>query len=94
MQQQCPELGEVRGLGLMTAVDWSSPAIVRFITRRCAEDVIQTAFHQGLLLLGCGERAIRFCPPLCIAAEQVETALEILTGILPERQAVRTGRRV
>ena len=49
------------------------------------DDLVQAAFHRGLLLLGCGESAIRFCPPLCITAEQVERALEILSGVLAER---------
>ncbi len=43
---------------------------------------IQAAFRRGLLLLGCGESAIRFCPPLCIDTRQVETALGILAGVL------------
>ena len=64
----------VRGLGLMTAADLPSAA-----TR---EKVIQAAFHRGLLLLGCGESAIRFCPPLCVSAAQVETALAILGGVI------------
>ena len=34
--------------------------------------------------LGCGESAIRFCPPLCISAEQVETALKLLREIIRE----------
>ncbi|MCI0704358.1 MAG: aminotransferase class III-fold pyridoxal phosphate-dependent enzyme, partial [Planctomycetia bacterium] len=67
-------LSGARGLGLMTAVDLPSAA-----TR---EKVIQTAFGRGLLLLGCGETAIRFCPPLCVSASQVETALTILDGVL------------
>jgi 4-aminobutyrate aminotransferase len=54
--------------------------------------LVQTAFQQGLLLLGAGDSAIRFCPPLCISAEQVETALQILSGILigqkPQKLAV------
>jgi 4-aminobutyrate aminotransferase len=41
-----------------------------------------------LLLLGCGESAIRFCPPLCITAEQVNTALHILANVLGARQAM------
>ena len=44
--------------------------------------IIQAAFHRGLLLLGCGESAMRFCPPLCITAEQVDTALALLDGVL------------
>ena len=67
-------LTNVRGLGLMTAADLPSGT-----TR---EKVIQTAFERGLLLLGCGETALRFCPPLCISAAQVDTALRILDGVL------------
>jgi 4-aminobutyrate aminotransferase len=67
-------LSGVRGLGLMTAVDTPSAAL--------REKVIQTAFGRGLLLLGCGETAIRFCPPLCVSAAQVDTALAILDGVL------------
>ena len=69
-----PELTGVRGLGLMTAVDLPSG------THR--EAVIQAAFRAGLLLLGCGDSAIRFCPPLCITAEQVTTGLHILDTAL------------
>ena len=38
-------------------------------------------------VLGCGDSAIRFCPPLCITAQQVETALQILGGILAQVHA-------
>lgn len=69
-----PSLTGVRGLGLMTAVDLPSG------THR--EQVVQAAFHRGLLLLGCGETALRFCPPLCITAEEVNTCLRILDGVL------------
>ena len=46
------------------------------------DEIVQAAFHQGLLLLGCGEVAVRFCPPLCITAAQVDTAVGILAGVL------------
>ncbi len=75
-------LENVRGLGLMTAVDIlrdGSPAPT------IKEDVIQAAFRKGLLLLGCGESAIRFCPPLCVNVEQVATALRILDEVLAGR---------
>jgi 4-aminobutyrate aminotransferase len=51
------------------------------------DEIIQTAFQRGLLLLGCGECAIRFCPPLCIDGRQVDIALGILARILRERLA-------
>jgi 4-aminobutyrate aminotransferase len=53
------------------------------------DEVVQLAFHKGLLLLGCGESALRFCPPLCVSAEQVDTALRILGEALAERRALK-----
>ncbi len=77
-----PIVGEVRGLGLMQAFDVVKDADGRVPDPALRDEVIQMAFHRGLLLLGCGECAVRFCPPLCITAEQVETALHILDGVL------------
>ncbi|HEY1187680.1 MAG TPA: acetyl ornithine aminotransferase family protein [Gemmata sp.] len=74
-------LNSVRGLGLMTAADLPAPTI--------REQVIQTAFARGLLLLGCGELGIRFIPPLCVSAAQVDTALGILNGVLGVPDPVR-----
>ncbi len=74
LSQKHAGLTNVRGLGLMTAADLPSGA--------AREKVIQTAFERGLLLLGCGETALRFCPPLCISATQVDIALTILDGVL------------
>ena len=36
--------------------------------------------------MGCGECAVRFCPPLCVTAEQIDTALHILATVLSERK--------
>ncbi|MCU0703891.1 MAG: acetyl ornithine aminotransferase family protein [Fimbriiglobus sp.] len=77
--RQLPGISHIRGLGLMTAADLPS-ATVR-------EKVIDGCFRRGLLLLGCGETALRFCPALCVTAEQVNTCLRILTDILVEAVA-------
>jgi len=69
-------LSGVRGLGLMTAVDLQTAAE--------RDRVIQNCFRRGLLLLGCGDSAVRFCPPLCITSEHVEIALRILDDVLTE----------
>jgi 4-aminobutyrate aminotransferase len=79
-------LSDVRGLGLMTAVDLVKDGDPALPDPGLREDVIQTCFRHGLLLLGCGESGIRFCPPLCVSAAQVETALGILGGVLAERR--------
>jgi 4-aminobutyrate aminotransferase len=78
-------LGDVRGLGLMTAVDVIKDGDPAQPDPAHREDVIQACFRRGLLLLGCGESGIRFCPPLCVTAEQVETALGILGSVLAAR---------
>src|SRR5260370_30101326 len=86
LQRSFPSLGDVRGLGLMVAVD-----VVRAPERQtpdpaARDEIVQTAFHQGLLLLGCGESALRFCPPLCITPAHVDTALHLLPNVLADRE--------
>src|SRR5438067_1279890 len=82
LQRPFAQLGDVRGLGLMIAMDIVREDDPLSLDHDLRDAIIQTAFHRGLLLLGCGEAAIRFCPPLCITAEQIETALRILDGVL------------
>ena len=87
LQRQHPQIGDIRGLGLMMAMDLVKDGNTPDPATR--DVMVQTAFHQGLLLLGAGDSAIRFCPPLCISAEQVETALQILGGILAGRKPAK-----
>lgn len=80
-------LSAPRGLGLMRAVDVLGVAGPDPLRRG---DVIQAAFQRGLLLLGCGRAALRFCPALCVSAEQVQEAIAILRDAL---RAVPIGTR-
>lgn len=84
MRKQHAVIGDVRGLGLMMAVDLVKDRTT--LNPALRDEVVQTAYRRGLLLLGCGDAAIRFCPPLCVTAEQVNTALKILESILAERK--------
>jgi 4-aminobutyrate aminotransferase len=77
-----PIISDVRGLGLMTAMDLGKSAADPSANPELRESIVQTAFQRGLLLLGCGESAIRFCPPLCISSQQVDVALSVLREIL------------
>ncbi len=87
LQKRHPQAGEVRGLGLMVALDVVEKREPYTLAPARRDEVIQAAFHSGLLLLGCGESAVRFCPPLCVTAEQVETALAILDRVLAGQEA-------
>jgi 4-aminobutyrate aminotransferase len=82
LQRRFPQAGEVRGLGLMVAMDLVKDRARNVLDPEQREAVVQAAFRRGLLLLGCGEAALRFCPPLCVSAEQVETTLHILAEVL------------
>ena len=77
-----PALGDVRGIGLMTAVDVVSSHVPYVLDPKGRDALIASAFEAGLLLLGCGPAAIRFCPPLCVTREQVAKALDILAGVM------------
>jgi 4-aminobutyrate aminotransferase len=87
LQRRWPAIvGDVRGLGLMVAMDMiddGAPA------PRLREHLVNLAFERGLLLLGCGESAIRFCPPLVITAEQIDIALRILSEVLADSSMPR-----
>jgi 4-aminobutyrate aminotransferase len=86
-QQQMPALvGDVRGLGLMVAMDILKNGAPDPAAR---DQIVNTAFEHGLLLLGCGESAIRFCPPLCISSTEVEKALEILGKVMGGQTVTR-----
>lgn len=80
-------LGNVRGIGLMMAVDVLNPGRGTHAPD-LREDIIQAAFQRGLLLLGCGESALRFCPPLCVTAHQVDEAIDLLADVIT---SVATG---
>jgi 4-aminobutyrate aminotransferase len=83
LQRKYPEiLGEVRGLGLMVAIDLVKEHDPYTHDPKLRDRVVDTAFRHGLLLLGCGESALRFCPPLCITAAQVDKAVAILSEVL------------
>ncbi len=77
-----PRLSSPRGKGLMVAVDLLDE--VGNFDKELRDRILQAAFYRGLLLLGCGKSAIRFCPPLVIDSEQIQISLNIINGILLE----------
>ena len=77
-----PLLGEVRGLGLMIGIDVIAPAGSSDSATTWRDRIVHESFRRGLLLLGCGDRTVRFCPPLCITREHVGTALELFGDVV------------
>ncbi|MFN6468242.1 MAG: acetyl ornithine aminotransferase family protein [Nostoc sp. SerVER01] len=80
LHQKFPRVSPPRGKGLMVAVDLLDEA--GNLDYKLRDRLIQESFLRGLLLLGCGKAAIRFCPPLVIDSDQIQIALQILSEIL------------
>ncbi|MBC1241147.1 acetyl ornithine aminotransferase family protein [Nostoc sp. 2RC] len=80
LHKKFPRVSIPRGKGLMVAVDLLDEA--GNLDGKLRDRIIQESFLRGLLLLGCGKAAIRFCPPLVIDSDQIQIALQILSDIL------------
>ncbi|MDZ8069183.1 MAG: acetyl ornithine aminotransferase family protein [Nostoc sp. DedQUE08] len=80
LHQRFPRVSPPRGKGLMVAVNLLDEQ--GNLDYKLRDRIIQEAFLRGLLLLGCGKAAIRFCPPLVIDSNQIQTALQIISEIL------------
>jgi len=81
-QRSHPEIGDVRGLGLMIGIEYrdgeGKPS------KKHAKAVTKKAFEKGLMLLTCGpwDNTIRLIPPLNISSIEVEEALGIMEDSL------------
>jgi len=84
LQAQYPTIGDLRGLGLMVATEFTAAdgepdkATAKAVQKRCLE--------AGLFLLTCGpyDNVIRWIPPLVVEAEQIDQAVEIFGRALSE----------
>ncbi|MCT4687179.1 aspartate aminotransferase family protein [Vallitalea sp.] len=63
---------DVRGHGLMLGMEMDIPV----------KDIIIKCMEKGLLLVGSGERIIRFVPPLIVKKEDIDSAILVLGSVL------------
>ncbi len=77
MQRSFECMGDVRGLGLMVAVELVKDRHTKERASDWRNQILQKAFHKGLLLLPCGENSIRFCPALSVSKDEIEVGLSI-----------------
>ena len=77
MQKTIECMGDVRGLGLMVGVEMVKDRVTKERASGLRNDIITNAFKKGLLLLGCGENTMRFCPALTVSTEEIDTGLSI-----------------
>jgi 4-aminobutyrate aminotransferase len=71
-------VGDVRGKGLMLAVEIVRDKQSKTPVSKERDQLVELAFEKGLLLLGCGETSIRLSPPLIVSQQQADYALDVL----------------
>ena len=83
LQADFPQIGDVRGIGLMVATEFGRPGAPDTAT---AKAVDKAAFERGLMLLTCGtyDNVIRWIPPLVVTEQQIEEALNIFAAVLDQ----------
>ncbi len=74
LEEEFSMVGNVRGRGLMCAFDLPDKGV--------RDEFLNRAYSEGILILGCGTRSIRFRPPLQTTREHVDEGLEAVRGIL------------
>lgn len=79
-----PMVGDVRGRGLMIGLEMVKDQATREPAPAERNRIEELAFEHGLILLGCGENTLRFCPPLIITEEEATVALDILEEVLTQ----------
>ncbi len=77
MQQEFPKVvSNARGKGLMCAIDID--------TSQNRNQLITKAYEEGLILIGCGDRSIRFRTPLTINQDELKEGLGIIRKAIKE----------
>src|ERR1700720_3478230 len=77
-------VGEVRGKGLMIGVELVKDRATKEPAKKLCDALITRAYHNGLILLSCGQSTVRFMPPLVIDEADVDEAIALLDQSLTE----------
>ncbi|MDD1719613.1 MAG: aminotransferase class III-fold pyridoxal phosphate-dependent enzyme, partial [Methanoregulaceae archaeon] len=85
IMNEFPVVGDVRGIGLMCGMELVEDRVTKEPAAAWRDRAMVRSFERGLVLLPAGESVIRFCPPLTITDEDIDTGLGIL------RQAIAEG---
>lgn len=85
LQEEYPQIGDVRGLGLMIGTEFEVDGKYQK-AKGLVKNIITAAEKRGLLLLSCGtyDSTVRWIPPLNVTEAQVNDALGIFSASLKE----------
>jgi 4-aminobutyrate aminotransferase len=77
-------VGEIRGKGLMIGMELVTDKAGKTPAKELCDAIINRAYHNGLILLSCGQSTLRFMPPLMINESDVDEAVELLDRSVAE----------
>ncbi|MGH8285308.1 MAG: acetyl ornithine aminotransferase family protein [Steroidobacteraceae bacterium] len=75
-------IGDVRGKGLMIGMELIEDRGSRKPARALCDALLTRAFHNGLLLLSCGQSTARFIPPLMVSRDHIDEAMTMIEASL------------
>jgi len=81
-------VGDVRGKGLMLAVEIVKDKQSKTPVSKERDRVVELAFEKGVLLLGCGETSVRLSPPLVVSQQQADYAMDVLEQCIAQIENV------
>lgn len=81
-----PSIGDVRGKGLMIGVEFVKDRESKAYDPAMRDKVVDIAFENGLLLLGCSKSVIRIAPPLCITKAEIDEGLAVFEQAVTEAE--------
>lgn len=82
MKDRYSLIGDVRGLGLMQAVELVRSRKTKAPAKKEVERLLELCYKNGLVLLPCGGSGIRFIPPLVIEENELNEGLDIFESAL------------
>jgi 4-aminobutyrate aminotransferase-like enzyme len=85
LQEEYPQIGDVRGKGLMIGTEFIVDGRAEK-AKPLAKEIIHCAEEKGLLLLSCGtyDNTVRWIPPLNVSDSQISDGLNIFAASLKE----------
>jgi 4-aminobutyrate aminotransferase len=89
MKERYEIVGDVRGIGLMTALELVKTKKSKMPAIEERREVLKKSLELGLLLLPAGESAIRIIPPLTISKASLDSGMDILERAVSEVSKTR-----
>ena len=71
LEKETDSVSNIRGRGLFCALDLPSKEFRDRLLRRC--------YDEGVVILGCGEKSVRFRTPLTVSRDDLDQGMQVLT---------------